>query len=69
MTAPSHKRARSTTEKEVKVDRISSSLPIAKRVKRASSTVATTKDISNGLKRLLGRTATWRIPEQGAAMV
>ena len=64
----SRKRARSTTGKEVKVKRTSSSPPMAKRVKRALSTVVATEDISEGLKRLLGRTATWRIPEQGEAM-
>jgi superfamily II DNA helicase RecQ len=62
----SRKRARTMTV-EVKADSAFESPP-PKRVKRESSSVTSMEEISSGLKQLLGRTATWRIPEQGEAM-
>ena len=56
------KRVRTTTE-EVKEDFVCSSPSPTKQVKRTSSIVTSMEDMSNGLERLLGRTATWRIPE------
>lgn len=46
---------------------VNSILP-SKRLKRESLKVTLLEDIPRGLERLVGRSATWRMPEQGEAM-
>ncbi|KEF50778.1 uncharacterized protein A1O9_13170, partial [Exophiala aquamarina CBS 119918] len=67
-SARHRKRKRICASGEVEDATTSSSLPRSRRVKHESSHSTLLEDIPRGLEQLVGRSATWRMPEQGEAM-
>ena len=67
-SARHRKRSRTCMEEGGEGAVTSSSLPRSKRVRHESAHRNVLEDIPRGLERLVGRLATWRMPEQGEAM-